>query len=159
MQRTIAEAIEQSPLSVHVADELLYRHWYVVAGRPSPAHSAGRRRRPGSHAGPDAGSWDSPVRSVGGGVAYAFSPDGATLCFVSNRDEDQASSTNVDLWAVDVAGNDAHPEARNLTQANPGWDANPRYSPDGRHIAFLSQETPGYESDLKRLAVLELIER
>ncbi len=157
--RTIAEAIEQSPLSVHVADELLFRHWSSWRdGRvqhillvDANTGDITRDLTPGR--------WDSPVRSVGGGAAYAFSPDGATLCFASNRDEDQASSTNVDLWTVDVAGSDAHPEAQNLTQANPGWDANPRYSPDGRYIAFLSQETPGYESDLKRLAVLDLSSR
>ena len=41
----------------------------------------------------------------------------------------------------------------NLTDANDGWDGAPLYSPDGRWIAYLSQATPGYESDLVRLAV------
>jgi dipeptidyl aminopeptidase/acylaminoacyl peptidase len=45
--------------------------------------------------------------------------------------------------------------ATNLTDANDGWDGAPLYSPDGRWIAYVSQETPGYESDLLRLALLE----
>jgi Tol biopolymer transport system component len=33
--------------------------------------------------------------------------------------------------------------AVNLTAANKGFDGEPLYSPDGKSIAFISQETPG----------------
>jgi dipeptidyl aminopeptidase/acylaminoacyl peptidase len=45
--------------------------------------------------------------------------------------------------------------AVNLTASNKGWDSEPLYSPDGKWIAYISQETPGYESDLRRLAVYD----
>jgi hypothetical protein len=35
------------------------------------------------------------------------------------------------------------------------WDGAPLYSHDGRYIAYSSQATPGYESDLKRLALYD----
>jgi len=68
---------------------------------------------------------------------------------------DAAESTNTDLWVVPVEGPISEDSARNLTATNGGWDGDPVYSPDGRHIAYVSQETPGYESDLRRLALLE----
>ncbi len=140
-------------LSVHVADELLYRHWtgwrdgrYAhVLLVDAETGAVLRDLTPGA--------FDSPVFSLGGGPGYAFAPDGKTLCFVSNRDGDQAESTNADLWEVSLE--DAEAEPRNLTTANRGWDGAPAYSPDGAHIAFLSQQTPGYESDLRRVALLE----
>jgi len=145
----------EGKLEVHVADELLYRHWTSWRdGRVThvllvDAHSGEvlKDMTPGP--------FDAPTFSLGGERGYAFSPDGKELCFVSNHDEEQAESTNADLWVVPVEGTITEGSARNLTDANDGWDGAPLYSPDGRHIAFVSQATPGYESDLRRLAVLE----
>jgi dipeptidyl aminopeptidase/acylaminoacyl peptidase len=97
------------------------------------------------------GRWDSPTFSVGGGGGFVFSPDGKELCVVSNHDQDQARSTNSDLWLVPVGGG----KATNITAPNRGWDGNPLYSPDGRFIAFRSQAIPGYESDLFRIGLFD----
>ena len=37
----------------------------------------------------------------------------------------------------------------------PGADSNPRYSPDGKYIAWRAQFRAGYESDRWRLMTLE----
>ncbi len=153
--REIEEDRTGGKLSVHMADELLYRHWtswrdgkyshilLVDAGSGEVL----RDMTPGQ--------WDSPTFSLGGGPAYAFSPDGAELVYVSNHDPDPASSTNADLWAVPVDLEKGDLAAVNLTDANDGWDGHPVFSPDGRFIAYLSQATPGYESDLFRIALLD----
>jgi dipeptidyl aminopeptidase/acylaminoacyl peptidase len=74
---------------------------------------------------------------------------------VSNREKDQASTTNADLWITPIEGELTEKTAVNITSANAGWDGSPLYSPDGRYIAFRSQETAGYESDLFRLALYD----
>jgi dipeptidyl aminopeptidase/acylaminoacyl peptidase len=38
---------------------------------------------------------------------------------------------------------------------NPGYDQNPKFSPDGKHIAWLSMARNGYESDRQRLCVYD----
>ena len=38
---------------------------------------------------------------------------------------------------------------------NPGYDQNPQFSPDGKHIAWLSMARNGYESDRQRLCVYD----
>src|SRR6185295_10456353 len=46
-------------------------------------------------------------------------------------------------------------QPRNITSSNPAWDGSPKYSPDGKTIAYRMQKQPGYESDLFRLAVID----
>jgi len=52
--------------------------------------------------------------------------------------------------AVSIAGG----QPRKITNT-PGADINPRYSPDGKYIAWRAQIRAGYESDRWRLLVLE----
>lgn len=147
----IRAGLEDGRTKVRTADDLLYRHWTAwhqgkrsaVVLVDAAVGNVVRVLTPLEH--------DAPTFQLGGGRGYDFSPDSRELCFVQNRDPDQALSTNADLWAVPVAGG----EARCLTGANDGWDGAPLYSPDGRWIAYVSQATPGYESDLRRLTLLE----
>ena len=41
---------------------------------------------------------------------------------------------------------------------NVGYDFNPKFSPDGRYVAWLSMERDGYESDRQRLCIFDLQE-
>ena len=153
---TIRDSVAAGPLAVYMTDELLYRHW--------TSWREGRYQHVllvDSETGATVsdltpGRWDSPTFSVSGGGGYAFSPDGRELCIVSNHDPVAATSTNSDLWLMPVhlEGAPGHP-AVNITVDNLGFDGDPHYSPDGRFIAFLSQEKPGRESDLFRLSVYD----
>jgi dipeptidyl aminopeptidase/acylaminoacyl peptidase len=149
------QAAQEGKLEVHVADELLYRHW--TSWRDGRAtHVLLVDAKTGDVVKDmTPGPFDAPTFSLGGERGYTFSPDSKELCFVSNHDPKPAESTNTDLWVVPVEGAITATTAKNLTDANDGWDGAPLYSPDGRHIAYVSQATPGYESDLRRLAVLE----
>ena len=50
------------------------------------------------------GDYDAPPFSLGGQDNYAFSPDGQEICYTSNHDKVEATSTNNDLWIVPVNG-------------------------------------------------------
>ncbi len=143
-----AQKREDAKLSVHVADNLLYRHWTSWSDGIRPHvllldAATGEVLRDLSP-----GDFDTPTFSLGGGRGYDFSPDGRGIVLVSNHDADQASSTNADLWWVDLENEKA--EAKNLTASNPGWDGSPLFATDGT-LAYLSQTTPNYESDYFRL--------
>ena len=96
------------------------------------------------------GDYDAPPFSLGGPTDYAFSPDSKELAYASNHDKVEATSTNGDIWVVAINGGSGGP-AKNITEANHGYDGSPQFSPDGRFIAYRSQETPGFEADRFRL--------
>ena len=84
-----------------------------------------------------------PPGPFGGSNDYAWNADGSILAFTSEPLEDQAKSTNSDIWLVSVAGG----EPRNKTAGNPGADAQPAFSADGRLLAWVSQARAGFEAD------------
>jgi dipeptidyl aminopeptidase/acylaminoacyl peptidase len=93
---------------------------------------------------------DCPTKPFGGSEDYTVSPDGTTVVF-SARDagREEAWSTNFDLWTVPVDGSAA---PRRIT-TNPAWDAQPRFSPDGKRLAYLAMARAGYEADRYRVVV------
>ena len=71
----------------------------------------------------------------------SWSPDGTRLAFTSNRTADPDSNYNTDIWVVAA---DTADQGKTLLQitTNPGADASPAFSPDGRWIAHTSVTDP-----------------
>jgi dipeptidyl aminopeptidase/acylaminoacyl peptidase len=93
---------------------------------------------------------DCPTRPFGGSEDYTVSPDGKTVVFAArDAGREEPWSTNVDLYAVPMDGSAA---PRKIT-ANPAWDAQPRFSPDGARLAYLAMSRAGYEADRFRVVV------
>ena len=85
-----------------------------------------------------------PPAPFGGSSDYAFSTDGKELAFTAEPLRDLAWSTNTDIWVVPTSGG----EARNITEANLGADAQPSYCPMTPNlIAYVSQQRAGFEAD------------
>jgi len=161
------EEHEKSKVKALIFDHLLYRHWNAYkAGKRShifvvpdvlPIPRAGSGDVVGSAIAPPPprdltpGDYDSPVFSLGGQDNYAFSPDGQEVCYTSNHDKVEATSTNNDLWIVPVNGG----AAKNITADSPASDSTPLYSPDGNWIAYRGQTRPGYESDRFKLLLYD----
>lgn len=77
----------------------------------------------------------------------AWSPDGRSIVFVSNRGEEPDATYDTDLWRVaaepPAAGTETRtePPLTRLTD-HPGADYSPAWSPDGRWIAYLATPEP-----------------
>jgi dipeptidyl aminopeptidase/acylaminoacyl peptidase len=69
-----------------------------------------------------------------------WSPDGKSIAFVSNRDADPDRSENADIFVVEAKANGI---VKQLTTWK-GHDVSPKYSPDGKYIAYLRQDSEGY---------------
>ena len=150
--KKIADAWSKGPLKAHTADSLLYRHWTEWKDG-TRTHIFLANAASGETRDLTPGDFDSPSFQLGGPLQYAFSPDGKDFVYVSNHDKQPASSTNNDLWLASLANPQASP--RNITASNPAFDGSPKYSPDGKFIAYRMQKQPAYESDLFRLAIYD----
>ena len=141
-----AAAADASKVKAVIADRLLYRHWSdFKLGKRSHVFVVSSSGGQPKDLTP--GDFDSPPFSLGDPLAYDFSPDGKELCFARNTDKQEALSTNNDLFIVPVIGG----EAKRITATNTGYDSSPRYSPDGKWIAYRSQDRYGYEADRFKL--------
>ena len=144
--RARLDAAAKDPVKARVYDHLLYRHWtHWSDGRRSHLFvvnvGTGQTRDLTASA-----DYDVPPDERGDPGDIAWSPDSKELCYTAVTDRPEAISTNGDLFTVPLSGG-----AGNRITKNPGFDGHPAYSPDGRYIAYHSQATPEYESDLFRL--------
>jgi dipeptidyl aminopeptidase/acylaminoacyl peptidase len=143
------KANEASKSKVRIFDRLMIRHWnawnegkrshlFVADAKSGEARDLTSKLEV-----------NTPPAPFGGSTDYAWSPDGKELAFTAEPAKDHAWSTNTDVWTVAVEGG----ELKNRTEANPGADGQPAYSPDGKFLAYVSQTRPGFESDLWVLKV------
>lgn len=113
-------------------------HLFVVSAEGGPAKDL------------TPGGKDVPPFDLGGPQDYDFSPDGTEICFARTTDDDESISTNHDLWIVPTAGGNPVRITR-----NPAADNTPKYSPDGRFLAYRSHQRPGFEADRWRLMIYD----
>ncbi len=64
----------------------------------------------------------------------AWSPDGRSIAFSSNRSKDPDDNNNADIWILDVQSG----ATRRLT-TDDGSDENPEWSPDGQSLAYVHE--------------------
>ena len=146
------KAKEASKSKARVYDRLMIRHWSSWdEGKRSHIFVVDVKTGAAKDLTPSLDA-NAPPAPFGGSNDYAFSPDGKEIAFTAEPLKDQAWSTNTDIWTIPTAGG----PLKNQTAENPGADAQPSYSPDGKSLAYVSQARPGFESDLWVLKVKNL---
>jgi dipeptidyl aminopeptidase/acylaminoacyl peptidase len=139
-------------------EQLFVRHWDTWSdGRRSQLFSLPLDAR-GIASGPPVAltagiDGDVPGKPFGGNEDYDVSPDGQQIAFsvrIAGRTEPW--STNFDVYLVPTTGG----TPKNLTADNPAWDGQPAFSPDGKTLAYLAMDRPGFEADRFHLVLLDL---
>lgn len=141
-----------------IYDALLYRHWtewadgsynhvfvqaYLDGKLTAPAQDIMKGER-----------FDCPVKPMGGIEQITWRPDGKAVAYTCKKKNGtaDATSTNTDIYLYDIQTQ----TTSNLTEGMMGYDMEPRFSPDGKKMAWQSMARDGYEADKNRLMVKDL---
>ncbi len=140
----------KSPVKAKVFTRLFFRHWdsYVEDKRNHlfvVALDGARSASKGEPLDITPGDRDAYPTSTTFSVGdeFVFSPSGKYLVFTAPPDRDEAWSTNYDICRVPVTGG----KVENLTAENKAADGSPRFSPNGKKLAYRAQKRAGYEAD------------
>lgn len=146
------KAKSESKVKAKVFTELMYKHWNDWRG-PKRSHLF--------HFDPATGNLidlnlnsinDVPTIALGSSNDYSISPDGKELAFTMNTDEVLATSTNNDIFLLDLTKINKQKKFNyKKISVSKGNDNQPVYSPDGKYIVFRSMERAGFEADKQRL--------
>lgn len=181
---SIKENPSDLPLaSGRLITDLNYRHWdEYVESIPHPF--VADVTADGISAGTDIlkdEPFECPMKPFGGIEQLAWSPDSKSIAYTCRKKSgvQYAVSTDSDIYLYNVASgkttnlckpegyvepavdptksmrNQAVNAPENLKN-NPGYDTNPKFSPDGKYIAWQSMQRDGYESDRNRLCIYEI---
>ena len=180
----IKEKPEDLPLTTgRVITDMNYRHWdEYVESIPHPYLAEVTSNGIGEGTDIMKGEpYECPVKPFGGAEQLAWSTDSKTIAYTSRKKTgiNYAISTDTDIFLYNIESkqtvnickpaNYKEPEI-NMTKSmknqavnseenlknNPGYDVNPKFSPNGQYVAWLSMARNGYESDRNRLCVYNL---
>lgn len=181
---SIKEKPADLPLSTgRLITDMNYRHWdEYVESIPHPYVADVTNEGIGEGTDIMQGEpYECPVKPFGGSEQLAWSTDSKTIAYTSRKKTGvkYATSTDTDIYLYNIETKTTvnickpadykEPEI-DMTKSmkyqavnseenlknNPGYDVNPKFSPDGQYVAWLSMARNGYESDRNRLCVYNL---
>jgi dipeptidyl aminopeptidase/acylaminoacyl peptidase len=146
------KALSDSKVKAQIFTHLLYRHWNHYTGDKRSHLFLVSVETGGIRDLTPNDPHDVPPFSLEGGGGFAIAPDGKELAFTENLDEVPAISTSASIFTLDLTDAAAKPVK---VSTSAGGNFNPAYSPDGKYLAWRSQERAGYESDKFRLMLYD----
>jgi dipeptidyl aminopeptidase/acylaminoacyl peptidase len=142
--------------SGRIVDDLMYKHWDEwVETIPHPFVASFDGTSMGEAVDIMKGEpYECPMKPFAGVQDLAWSPDGKQIAYSCRKKTglEYSVSTNADIYLYDVETG----ETKNFTEGMMGYDTAPLFSPDGKSLAWISQERDGYEADKKRLFTADL---
>ena len=156
-----ADAAAKNPVKAKTFTKLFYRHWDEYVGdkrqhlfvvKANPAREGGGFSEP-HDATPGDRDADPTSKTFSSGDDFTFTPDGSHLVFTAVPAKDEAWSTNYDLCRVSITN--TSPKWETLTADNKAADSGPKFSPDGKKLAWRAQTKAGYEADKWDIAVAD----
>lgn len=138
-----------------IITDLMYKHWDEwVETIPHPFIASFDGKAMGGATDIMEGEpYECPMKPYGGIDNFSWSPDSKLVAYASRKKTglEYALSTNSDIYIYNIETKDT----KNITEGMMGYDTNPAFSPDGKYIAWISQERDGYESDKQRLFIAD----
>ncbi len=143
----------------YIAEDLMYRHWdhwVTETPRSFVAPFAGARVTPENSVdilGTGGELYELPTEPFSGIEQLSWSPDGRFIAYSCRKKvgKDYAFSTDTEIYVYCLLTG----ECKRIEMGG-GYDTDPVWSPDGRHIAWISMEREGYEADRTRLMLQEI---
>ena len=145
-----------------MADDLMYKHWDRWQKTvPHPFYAAFDGEKIGEATDILAGTrFESPILPFGGMEQLTWSPDSKAIAYSCKKKVGLAYALSTDsdvyIYHLDTKKEWNICKVEGDPDQNLGYDMNPRFSPCGKFIAWLSMEHDGYESDKNRLYVMDL---